>query len=135
MKKGKPLFFLSIFVWLCSCEQYTYLPKSAKQKYFARPHIQFMMAVVEFREAAGVWPGSVYQLASQSGKNKKIVDDFQYQSVTFTNKKNDKLSVSFDDYKKQLYLDEEDKIDLNRLRGTIAFFKSDGKFIWKVRMK
>lgn len=135
MKRGKPLFFLLIFVWLCSCEQYTYLPKSAKQKYFARPHIQFMMAVVSFREATGVWPGSLFELESHEEKNKKIIADFQYNSVDFARKKNDKLSVSFDDYKKQLYLDNEDKIDLNRLQGTIAFYKSDGKFVWKVKMK
>lgn len=132
--KDKALYLL-IFVWLCSCEHYTYLPKSAKQKYFARPHIQLMMAVVSFREATGVWPGSLFELESQAEENKKIINDFQYQSVIFSRKQNDKLIVSFDNYKKRLYLDEDDKIDLNRLQGTIAFYKSGGKFVWKVKMK
>jgi hypothetical protein len=97
--------------------------------------VQFMMAVVSFRESTGVWPSNLYQLTYQTEKNKKIIDDFQYQSVDFVNKKNGKLVVYFDDYKKVLYLDVENKIDLNRLSGRIFFYESHGKFVWKVKMR
>lgn len=135
MSTVSKLSVLSFIFCLCSCSHYTYLPKSAKQKYFARPHIQFMMSVVSFRESTGVWPSSLYQLELHTEKNKQIIEGFQYQSVYFTSKKNDRLLVSFDNYKKQFYLDEDDKVDLNRLRGNILFYKSNDKFVWKVTMQ
>lgn len=135
MKKLKPLWILPVVIFFCSCSQFVYLPKSARQKYFARPHIQFMMAVVSFRENTGVWPSAVYQLISQDEKNRKIIDDFQYERLDFISRKNDRLVVHFDGYKKKLYLDEDEKIDLNRFNGNIHFYKSRGKFVWKVTMK
>ena len=123
-----------MLIFFSGCNYFVYLPKTAKQKYFARPRIQFMMAVVTFRENTGVWPGSLYQFTFYSQENKKIVDDFQYHSIYFHQKKNDRLVVSFGDYKKELYLDPGGKIDLNSLGGIITFYSSNGKFVWKVKM-
>ena len=94
-----------------------------------------MMAVVEFRESTGGWPFSLYELQYQTEKNKKIIDDFQYRYIYFLPRKNDRLEVFFDDYKKELYLDVEGKTDLNRFSGVINFYKSNGKFVWKVKMR
>lgn len=94
-----------------------------------------MMAVVEFRESTGTWPGNVYQLSYHSIKNKKIIEDFQYESIFFHPGENDRLIVYFDHYKKKLYLDPEELTDLNRFNGKISFYKSNGKFVWKVKMK
>ena len=82
-----------------------------------------------------MWPSAVYQLISQDEKNKKIIDDFQYERLDFISRKNDRLIVHFDGYKKKLYLDEDEKTDLNRFRGDISFYKSRGKFVWKVTMR
>lgn len=136
MKTVSSLLILAVIFSFFSCSNFTYIPKSAKQKYFARPHVQFMMSVVDFRETTGVWPSSISQLQLHTAKNKKIIEDFQYQSVYFTTKKDDRLQVTFDNYKKQLYLDEPGKVDLNRLRGNILFSKSrDNKIVWKVKMQ
>ncbi len=94
-----------------------------------------MMSVVGFRESTGVWPSSLYQLELHTEKNRQIIENFQYQSLYFTSKKDDRLLVSFDNYKQQLYLDEDDKVDLNRLRGKILFYRSNDKFVWKVTMQ
>ena len=93
-----------------------------------------MMAVVSFREATGVWPTAPYQLISHDDRNKKIIDDFQYALIYFSPRKNDRLIVHFDGYKKKFYLDDDDKTDLNRFRGHIVFYKSGDKFAWKVKM-
>lgn len=134
MKTLNRLWILTAILF-CSCSEFVYLPKSARQKYFARPHVQFMMAVVNFRETTGVWPSAVYQLVSHDEKNRKTIDDFQYERLDFVLRKDDRLVVYFDGYKKRLYLDEDEKIDLNRFRGNIGFYRSQGKFAWKVTMR
>ena len=134
MKRINGLFLLTILVCFYSCDRYVYLPKSAKQKYFARPKVQFMMAVVNFRELRGNWPPSLTELGLYSIENRKIINNFQYQTVDFVIKTNDKLYVYFDNYKKELYLNDPDRTDLNRFRGRIIFYKSNDKFVWKVKM-
>ncbi|MGZ5133610.1 MAG: hypothetical protein ACXWCG_00615 [Flavitalea sp.] len=135
MRKIKWIGILPILIFFSGCGYFIYLPKTAKQKYFARPHIQFMMAVISFRESTGVWPGSVYQFTNHAERNKKIIDAFQYHSIYFHQKKNDKLIVSFGDYKKEFYLSPGDgQIDLNSLGGIITFYNSNGRFVWKVKM-
>jgi|GEM_PF-6450830 len=93
------------------------------------------MAVVDLRESTGVWPSTLQQLTFHTIKNKTIIEDFQYRLVDFVHKKNDKVIVYFDDYRKKLYLDPEDRTDLNRFRGVIHFYSSKDKFVWKVKMK
>lgn len=122
-------------ICLYSCNQFVYLPKSAKQKYFARPHIQFMMAVVNFRELYGLWPPSLTELGSKSKENRKIIDDFQYEFVDFVSRDIDHLTLYFYGYKKKSYYHNDNKIDLNAFQGKIKFFKSNDKFVWKVKMK
>lgn len=129
------LLVLAMLLMTGGCNQFVYLPKSAKQKYFARPHIQFMMAVVEFREDTGGWPGSQYELEHHRPKNPRIINDFQYRNLHFQQKKDGKLFVFFDEYKKELYLDVPGKTDLNRFHGLICFFKTGDKFAWKVKMR
>ena len=60
---------------------------------------------------------------------------FNTNGLISSHEKNDRLVVHFDGYKKKLYLDEDEKIDLNRFNGNIDFYKSRGKFVWKVTMK
>jgi hypothetical protein len=126
---------LAIIICFCSCNHFVYLPKSAKQKYFARPHIQFMMAVVNFRESYGIWPPSLSEMALKSKENRKIIDDFQYQSVDFLIKDQDHLIVYFYGYKKKSYYQDDSQIDLNAFQGRIRFFKWNDKFAWKVKMR
>jgi hypothetical protein len=136
MNKGiYRLCLLSISISCYSCSQFTYRPHSAKQKYFARPHVQFMMAVVSFRETYQVWPPSLSELALKSPENRKIIEDFQYAVVDFVIKDNDHLTAYFYDYKKKSYYSDNDKIDLNAFHGRIRFYNSNGKFVWKVKMK
>lgn len=92
------------------------------------------MAIVNFREVRGNWPPSLTELELYSIENRKIINNFQYESVAFVIKNNDRLIVYFDNYKKELYLDVPDKTDLNRFRGKIIFYKSNNKFVWKVKM-
>ncbi|MBC7827761.1 MAG: hypothetical protein H7122_08450 [Chitinophagaceae bacterium] len=134
MKGIYSLYVLSVLTCIYSCNQFVYLPKSAKQKYFARPKVQFMMAVVNFRELRGNWPPSLNELGLYSIENRKIIKDFQYQTADFVIKNNDKLYVYFDNYKKELYLDDPDRTDLNRFHGRIIFYKSKDTFVWKVKM-
>lgn len=119
---------------LYGCNYFTYNPHSARQKYFARPHLLFMDAIVEFRELYGVWPTSLTDLSVTSERNKKIISDFQYASADFNSSDSDKLTVHFYNYKKDLY-SSDGKIDLNAFHGFIYFFRSNGKFGWKVKMK
>lgn len=93
-----------------------------------------MMAVVNFRETTGVWPSAQYQLISHDNRNKKVIDDFQYGRLDFFPRKNDRLIVHFDEYKKKFYLEGDNKTDINRFRGNIVFYKSGEKFAWKVKM-
>ena len=125
----------ALLLCVSGCSQFVYLPKSAKQKYFARPHIQFMMAVVEFRESTGGWPASQFELENQKAKNWKIIHDFQYRNLHFQQRKGDELFVYFDDYKRELYLDVPGKTDLNTFHGVICFYKNNEKFVWKVKMR
>ena len=134
MKIANRFSIFLLIACLPACNQFTYLPKSAKQKHFARPHIQFMMAVTDFREATGVWPTNQFQLENHTRKNRQVIQDFQYETLYFTLKKDDRLEVFFDNYKKTLYLDIPGKTDLNRLHGKINFYKSGDKLAWKVRM-
>ena len=127
---------ISILFCSVGCNHFVYLPKSAKQKYFARPHIQFMMTVVDFRESTGGWPSTVYEFQNQAPKNQKILHDFQYSNIYFKPQGSEKLKVFFDGYKRELYLSpEEGQIDLNRFYGVIHFYKTKGKFVWKVKMR
>ncbi|HET9279233.1 MAG TPA: hypothetical protein VFN95_13640 [Flavitalea sp.] len=134
-KKIYRLWLLPVLVCWCSCSTLTYNPHSAKQKYFARPHVQFMMAVVDFREKYGVWPPSLSEMEIKSVENKKIINDFQYRIVDFRIRDNDNLTAYFYDYKKISYYGDPEKIDLNAFHGRIKFYKSEGKFVWKVKMK
>ena len=129
-----PSYFLALLICFCGCSQFTYRPHSAKQKYFARPHMQFMMAVVDFREKYGVWPPSVSEIVIRVPTSKKIIEDFQYETANFVIKDNDHLTVYFSGYKKKSYYADETKIDLNAFHGRINFFKSQGKFVWKLKM-
>jgi len=128
-------YVISILVSFYGCGQVTYQPHSAKQKYFAKPHVQFMMTVVNFREKYGVWPPSLGEMELMLPEAKKIIHDFQYQSVDFLIKDGDNLTVRFYNYKKTSYYADPSKIDLNAFQGRIRFYKSDNKFVWKVRMK
>jgi hypothetical protein len=119
-----------------SCNYFTYRPHSAKQKYFARPHVQFMMAVVSFRETRGFWPPSLAELGLYSKENRKVIDDFQYLSVDFKIKNEDKMTAYFSQYKKDADFNNNDpRIDLNAFSGRIFFYKSGDKFVWKVKMR
>lgn len=135
MQRGLRIWIVFVFICLCSCSQLTYRPHSAKQKYFARPHVQFMMAIAQFRETYGAWPPSLSELALKSPEYQKVIDDFQYQSADFVVKDVDKMTVYFYNYKKQAYYGDNDKIDLNAFHGRINFYKSNGKFVWKMKMK
>lgn len=126
---------VAMLAMIAGCNQFVYLPKSARQKYFARPHVQFMMAVVEFRESTGGWPSSKFELQHHKENNFRIVNDFQYQMLHFQQKKDGRLFVFFDEYKRELYLDVPGKTDLNRFHGVICFYKIEGKFTWKVKMR
>ena len=129
-------FLLFGIIFFCSCNQFVYRPHSAKQKRLARPHVQFMMAVVKFRENYGVWPPYLTELEAKYPENKKIMENFQYQTVTFEIKDIDRLTVFFYDYKlKPYWPDNNDKTDLNAFNGRINFYKSKGKFVWKVKMR
>ena len=93
------------------------------------------MAVVNFREARGHWPASLAELALYSRENAQIIENFQYHSVDFKVKSVDNLVVDFYDYKKEPYIPDNDKIDLNAFSGRIKFYKSREKFVWKVKMR
>lgn len=138
MTKRVPRLVLICFVLcLAGCNNVTYRPHSAKQKYFARPHLLFMDAVVRFREFYGVWPAALNDLSSVSETNRKIINDFQYLSADFESSNQDKLKVKFYNYKKDLAISKnnDNQVDLNAFHGVIYFFKSNGKFVWKVKMK
>lgn len=94
-----------------------------------------MMAVTQFRETYGVWPPSLSELALKSNEYNKVISDFQYQNADFVIKDNDRLTVFFYNYKKQSYYGDNTKIDLNAFHGRINFYKSGGKFVWKLKMK
>ena len=129
------LYVISILVSFYGCGQFTYTPHSAKEKYFARPHVQFMMTVVNFREKYGVWPPSIGEMELMFPEAKKIIHDFQYQSLDFLIKDKDNLTINFYNYKKTLYYGDPTVVDLNAFQGRIRFYKSDNKFVWKVKMK
>jgi len=94
-----------------------------------------MDAVVKFRELYGVWRGSLSDVSRTSEANRNIIDDFQYRSADFNSSDKDNLAVRFYDYKKQPYISNGEKMDLNAFHGRINFFKSDDRFAWKVTMK
>jgi hypothetical protein len=94
-----------------------------------------MDAVVKFRELYGVWPGSLNDLSLTSEANRKIINNFQYASADFKSSNSDKLTIHFYSYKKELYNADESKVDLNAFHGFIYFSRSNGKFVWKIRMK
>lgn len=129
------IFLLFLLFASPGCSEVVYRPHSAKQKYFARPHLQFLDLVASYRETHGFWPASLVILKNTSPGNDKIIDDFQYAWVEFKIKSDDKMTMYFSQYKKEPYISNNDKIDLNVFNGRVNFFKSNGKFAWKVKMQ
>ena len=136
LKCGTTCIMISlVLVLLTGCNHFTYRPHTAKQKYFARPQIQYLDLVVRYRESFGFWPASLVILRKTAPANEKIIDNFQYAWVDFKAKDDDRMTMRFAQYKKLPYMANPDKIDLNAFHGKVYFFKANGKFAWKVKMK
>ena len=56
-----------------------------------------------------------------------IVDDYYYHSIIYDDKGFNIKDI--ENYKKT------NKVDLNSYGGSVRFFKENGKFIWKLKMK
>jgi hypothetical protein len=129
-------FLFLIVAPLLSCNNFTYSLHGAKKKYFARPGILFMDAIVNYRTFNHFWPASMLDFSLSSEANRKLAEQFKYEYTDFKVTDSNHLRIRFNSYKKDADNPEtKDKIDLNSLRGEMRFFNVKDGFGWKLKMK
>ena len=134
MNKAFPLLFLLVFS--AGCDIVTFRLHSKKERYLGRPHVLLLNAIIEFKESSGSWPHSIAELVAGRPEYQVYVQQLQYRVVSFVPRKNGVLKVYFSDYRREKHNDfpgvSKDAIDLNAIHATVRFYKSNGKYVYKV---
>ena len=137
MKPPIHLIFLSLICLISGCTQHTYLINQPK-KYYVDPPVVFMTSIISFRENTGAWPRSMKDLVIHSEENKKIIENFPYETTRFRLRKKDVLIVDFSGYQKDpqfIPAQTGHSTDHRMVDGTIRFYKSGDSYQWDVYYK
>ena len=135
------LYKIALFVFVClfafvACNYVTYTPRSKKKILQETPSLLIFDRIVDFRIEQMGWPVSKADFMSKGIKYYEVFNDFPYQETHFKIIDSNNMLFSFyqhindiDNYKRT------NKVDLNSYGGSVRFFKENGKFIWKLKMK
>jgi hypothetical protein len=133
------LVFVYVFITaniLLSCNNFTVTPHSKKQQLMERPSAFLCDRIVDFRIAEGGWPINKMDFSNKGIKYYEAIKDFPYQTTEFKIKDNTEMTFYFrDNIKDMERYKKNKKIDLNSYNGNIHFWKEDGRFLWKIKMK
>lgn len=73
---------------------------------------------------------------SKGLKYYEVLNDFPYQETNFNVIDSNNMVFSFYRHKKDIEnYNKSNKVDLNSYGGSVKFFKENGKFMWKLKMK
>jgi hypothetical protein len=125
-----------VVISFTACNYFTFSLKSKKNKVREQPSLLIYDRIVDFRLEQMSWPISKHDFISKGIKYHEVFKDFPYQQTTFKIIDSNTMIFSFYDHiKDQLELKRTNKIDLNSYAGSVRFYKENGKFLWKVKIK
>ena len=130
------LILCSCMLLLSSCDHFTYTPRNRTNIHEERPSVFVYASIVDFREEFGCWPSSKEDIISKGKKYSDAFIGFRYNYTMFKIIDSNNMIFYFSDHIKdaQKYHDTQ-QIELNSYHGSAKFYKHDGKFIWKLKMK
>jgi cbb3-type cytochrome oxidase subunit 3 len=124
-----------IVLFLISCNYFTYTPKSRKNIKEEQPSIVLLSAIADFRIEQDRWPVSKEDFISKGKKYLDAFSGFRYNNTNFKIIDSNKMVFFFSDHVKDAEkYKETEQYDLNSYRGTVKYYKENGKFVWKLKM-
>ncbi len=73
---------------------------------------------------------------SKGLKYYEVLNDFPYQETSFNVIDSNNMVFTFYRHKKDIEnYNKSKKVDLNSYGGSVKFFKENGKFMWKLKMR
>lgn len=121
---------------MASCNYVTYTPRSKKAMLREQPSMLIFERIVDFRIEQMGWPTSKADMMSKGKKYQEVFNHFPYQETHFRIIDSNNMVFSFYQHRKDVEnYKQSRKADLNSYGGTVKFFREDGKFLWKLKMK
>jgi hypothetical protein len=121
---------------LAACNNFRFTPRSRTNKLEHRPSIFIYSGIVDFREEFGCWPSSKEDMLSKGKKYADAFNGFKYNYTQFRIiDSNTMVFYFYGHIKDELTRQETGESELNSYHGRVRFYKHDGKFIWKLKMK
>jgi hypothetical protein len=126
---------LSSIVFFTSCNWLWYTPRSKKNIQREQPSVVLLNRIIEYREEFYAWPYSKEQFISKGKKYKEAFDGFPYLDAVFKVIDDNRMTFFFSHHNRDEARYERTKqIDLNNYHGKVKFYKTNNKFIWKLKM-
>jgi hypothetical protein len=114
---------------------FTYTPRSKKNIQREKPSVILLNRIIEYREEFNGWPYSKEGFISKGKKYFDAFNGFPYLGMQFKVISDDKMIFYFFDHvKDNKNMNESGMIELHSYHGKVYFYKSNNKFIWKLKM-
>jgi len=119
-----------------SCSYVSYTPKSKAKRLQEQPSILIFDRIVDFRIEQRGWPVSRQDFISKGIKYYEVFDGFQYQTTSFNVIDSNTMDFYFRDHIKDIEKEKRTRrTDINSYNGSVHFYKENGKFLYRIKMR
>lgn len=131
----RPVFVVIISILIFSCNQFTYTPRSKNKVRQAKPSLNLLQSIVDYRIDQYGWPVSKEDFVNKGKKYHDAFNNFNYKYITFKIVDSNTMTFYFSGHIYDTELNDKTGLtELNAYAGHVKFFKVKDKFGWRVKM-